>query len=172
MADITVERNLVWKEVKDADAYMRCARLFADIHVKTKIWCEHVIIFLSVLSAALYGFECKGVLLSIILTLITAIVEKVLPNFYTDFESVPELRELASFFESHRTKAIEIFRELDSNPNIDAKAAMKEFEKLSECRNVQKVRLDILIKKMPKWLDKKVAEMSDEYLNEIFNYEQ
>lgn len=109
MEDITIERNLVWKEVKDADAYMRCARLFADIHMKTKYWCEYVIIFLSVLSAALYEFECRGVLLPIILTLVTAIVEKVLPNLFADFESVSELRELASFFESHRTKAIDIF---------------------------------------------------------------
>ena len=172
MTDVTVERNLVWKEVKEADAYMRCASLIADIHVKTKSWCGYAIIILSILGITLCDLECKGVLLSIIFTLITAIVEKVLPNLFTDYDSVPKLRELAKFFEAHRTKAIEIFTKINTKQIIDSSEAMQAFKDLSSARSDKKQELDSLIKWLPKFVDDIIAKKSDEYLDEIFNYEQ
>lgn len=172
MKDITIERNLVWKEVKDADAYMRCARLIVDIHLKIKLWCEYTIIILSILGITLSSLECKGVLLSIIFTLITAIVEKVLPNLFTNYDSVPELRELACFFEEHRTKAIEIFNKINTKQIIDSNEAMQAFKDLSNARSQETQKLDSLIKWFPKSVDDIITKKSDEYLNEIFNYEQ
>ena len=172
MKDIAIERNLVWKEVKDADAYMRCARLIVDIHLKIKIWCEYTIIILSILGITLSSLECKGVLLSIIFTLITAIVEKVLPNLFTDYDSVPELRELACFFEKHRTKAIEIFNQINTKQIIDSNEAMQAFKDLSNARSQETQKLDSLIKWFPKSVNDIITKKSDEYLNEIFNYEQ
>lgn len=164
-----IVRNKIWEEIKQTKANAICAQKYSTVQRRIDLTYKVMIPLLSALCALFSTMELYDkTLCSAIVLFISSTVKAIFPKLILSEKNILALDELYKAFNNSLTDLESLFHNLDYNA-ISENDAMLEINRLTKLNTELAEELNRLVLWIPPFVDKRITEETEYYLNATYN---
>ena len=164
-----IVRNKIWEEIKQTKANAICAQKYSTVQRRIDLAYKVLIPSLSALCVLFSTMEWYDKsLCSAIVLFMSSTAKAIFPKLILPEKSILALDELYKAFNNSLTDLESLFHNVDYNV-VSENDAMSEINRLTKSNIELSEELNRLVLWIPSFVDKKITEETEYYLNAMYN---